>query len=175
MRAQPIRYDRSMTDEATPLDDEHAALIQGGVSIFVAGRNAENETVVSRALGCRVSPDRRQVTLFLSATQSGALLADLRDNGVIAAVFGQPSTHRAIQLKGTDAAVAPVPADHAHVLAEYRRRLVAEVTRTGVADVFVQTLLAVAPGDVVAIVFTPSAAFLQTPGPKAGTPLELPK
>lgn len=164
-----------MADDARPLDDEHAALIQGGVSIFVAGRNAENETVVSRALACRVSPDRRQVTLFLSATQAGALLGDLRSNGVIAAVFGQPTTHRAIQLKGADAAVAPLPADHAHVLAESRRRLIAELSRTGVADVFVQTLLTVVPGDVVAVVFTPSAAFLQTPGPKAGTPLELPK
>jgi hypothetical protein len=163
-----------MTQDVVPLDPDHAALIQSGVSIIVAARNAENETTVSRALGCRVAADRRRVTLFLSAAQSGALLADLRANGIIAAVFGQPSTHRAIQLKGTDAAVVPLPADHAHVLAEHRRLMALEVRATGISEAFVRAMLAAAPGDVVAVTFEPSAAFLQTPGPKAGTRLEHP-
>ena len=163
-----------MTKDAPPLPAEHAAFMQGGVSIIVAARNADNDTTVSRALCCRVSADRRRVTLFLSAAQSGALLADVRANGVIAVVFNEPSTHRAIQLKGTDAAVVPLPADHAHELAAYRRLMVEEVRPRGVSEAFVKTILAASPGDVVALAFTPAAAFLQTPGPKAGTQLDLP-
>lgn len=161
-----------MTTSTAPLDAEHAAFIRGGVSVIVAARDAANETTVSRAVGCRVSDDGRRVTVLLSAAQSGALLANVRANGVIAAVFSEPTTHRAIQLKGTDAAVVALAADDPHLLAAYRQRLAQQVAPLGFSEGFVRTFLSVAPGDVVAIEFTPSAAFQQTPGPKAGAPLQ---
>ena len=161
-----------MSSTAAPLDSEHADFIRGGVSIIVAARDARNETTVSRALGCRVADDGRRVTVFVSAAQSGVLLADVRDNGVIAVVFSQPTTHRAIQLKGTDAAVVPLAPDDPHVLAAYRGSMTARVAPLGFSESFVRAFLSVAPGDVVAIAFTPSAAFSQTPGPKAGSPLK---
>ena len=160
-----------MTVTAPPLDSEHAEFITGGVSINVAGRDAGHETTVTRAVACRVADDRRRVTVFVSVSQSGALLADVRANGIIAVVFNEPQTHRAIQLKGTEAAVAPLAADDPHLLAEYRGQLARQVAPFGHSEAFVRKLLSVAPGDVVAISFTPSAAFLQTPGPKAGSPL----
>ena len=160
-----------MTTQSQPLDPEHAAFIQGGVSIVAAARNADNETTLSRAVGCRVSTDRRHVTILLSATQSAALLADVRANGIIAVVFSQPRQHRAIQLKGVDAVVVPLADEDPHLVAAYRRRLGAEVAPLGYRDAFVQAVMSVVPGDVVAVGFTPSAAFLQTPGPKAGTRL----
>ena len=160
-----------MTVTAAPVDSEQAEFITGGVSIIVAGRDAGHETSLSRAVGCRVADDRRRVTVFVSAIQSGALLADVRANGIVAVVFTEPSTHRAIQLKGTDAAVVPLAADDPHLLAAYRGRLAAQVAPFGHSEAFVRKLLSMAPGDVVAIAFTPSAAFLQTPGPKAGSPL----
>lgn len=163
-----------MTAAAAPLDPEHAVFIQGGVSIIAAARDADRETTVSRAFGCRVSDDRRQITVFVSAAQSGALLAGVRQNGAIAVVFSQPTSHRAIQLKGTDASVVPLAGDDPHRLVAYRERLAAQVAPLGFSDVFVRTFLNVAPGDVVAISFTPSAAFSQTPGPKAGAPLQPP-
>lgn len=153
------------------MNPEDAAFIGGGVSILAAARDGANETTVSRAIGCRVSADRRQVTIFLSAAQSGALLADIRANGVIAVVFSQPTSHRTIQLKGTDAAVVPLRDDDPHVWAAYRERITAELRRIGFSDVFVRTMLKVSSGDIVAVAFEPSAAFVQTPGPKAGTPL----
>lgn len=171
---RPIRYDRRMTQQAVGLNPRDAAFIEGGVAIIAAARNAENEATVSRAIGCRVSDDRRRVTIFLSAAKSGALLADVRANGVIAVVFSQPTSHRAIQLKGTDASVVALTADDPHVWAVYPGRIAAEVQRIGFSDVFVRTMLSVPSGDVVAVAFTPSAAFIQTPGPKAGTPLETP-
>ncbi|HXH04504.1 MAG TPA: hypothetical protein VNN09_14465 [Candidatus Competibacteraceae bacterium] len=56
------------------LDRDHAAFIQGSVSISAASRSA-------------------------------AVLAELRADGAIAVVFSRASTHRTVQLKGTDAAV----------------------------------------------------------------------
>lgn len=161
-----------MIGEEPPLDAEHAAFIQGSVSIIVASRDTGHETTLSRAVGCRVSADRRRVVVFLSAAQSGALLADLRATGVIAAVFSRPRTHRAIQLKGADAQVTALDAEDRHLLAAYRQGMAAEVRPLGFPEAFARALFAVAPDDVVAVAFTPSAAFLQTPGPKAGTPLE---
>jgi hypothetical protein len=160
-----------MTTTAT-LASEHADFITTGVSIIVAGRDLGNETTVSRAMGCRVTDDRGRVTVFVSAAQSGALLADVRANGRIAVVFGDPMTHRAIQLKGADAAVEPLAADDPHLIASYRSRLSARVAPFGFSEAFARTLLGVVPGDVVAITFTPTGAFSQTPGPKAGAPLQ---
>ena len=156
------------------LDAEHAAFISGGVSIQVAGRDAANETTVTRAVGCRVTGDRQRITVFVSAAQSGALLADVRANGVIAVVFSQPSTHRAIQVKGTDATVVSLEPDDPHLIAAYRTKLAAQVAPLGFSEAFVRSLLSIAPGEVVAIAFTPCAAFLQTPGPKAGSALRSP-
>ena len=42
------------------LDEDHAAFIQGGVSVVVASRNADLVPDVVRGCGCRVSRDRRQ-------------------------------------------------------------------------------------------------------------------
>jgi hypothetical protein len=163
-----------MTTTEAARDREHADLIAGGVSIIVAGRDAGNETTVVRAVGCRMAEDGRRITVFLSAAQSGALLADVRANGHVAVVFSEPTTHRAIQLKGIDAAVVPLAADDPYLLAAYRGRLAARVAPLGFSEMFVRTLLNVVPGDVVAIAFTPSDAFSQTPGPKAGSPLQSP-
>jgi hypothetical protein len=160
-----------MTTEPVALDADDAAFLEGGVSIIAAARDDRNETTLSRAIGCRVSADRRRVTIFLSAAQSAELLADLRANGVIAVVFSQPTSHRTIQLKGIDAAIVPLQADDPHLWAAYRERMAAEVQPIGFSETFVRTMLNAPAGDVVAVAFTPSAAFLQTPGPKAGTPL----
>jgi Pyridoxamine 5'-phosphate oxidase len=163
---------RFVTRNSSPLDPEHAAFVQGGVSIIAASRNANNEPSLSRAIGCRVAQDRRQVTFFLSAAQSGALLADLRANGAVAVVFSQPSTHRTLQLKGTDAAVTTLGKDDVHILAAYRQRLTAELAPLGFSEPFTRALFSCPTGDVVAVNFTVAEAFVQTPGPKAGTPLQ---
>jgi hypothetical protein len=70
--------------------------------------------------------------------------------------------------------VVSLAGDDPHRLVEYRERLAAQVAPLGYSELFVRTFLNVSPGDVVAIAFTPSAAFSQTPGPKAGAPLQSP-
>ena len=157
--------------EAALIDPELAAFLQRGVSVHVSSRGPTNIPNLVRGIGCRVSADRRQVTAFVLASQCGALLAELAMNGAISFVATLPSTHRTVQLKGTDAkAGPPLPGDEALVARE-RAALVEDLVGVGYAPEMPRTLLGGDWAEAMAITFTPTAAFVQTPGPGAGTPL----
>ncbi len=157
-----------MTDTAL-IDGELAAFLQSGVSVHAASRDAANVPCLVRGVGCRVSGDRRQLTIFLLAAQCGRLLRDLADNGAIAFVASQPSTHRTVQLKGSDAKVGvPQPGDER--LAEGQREaFLRDLVGIGYDESLPRTLLGGDWADAVAVTFTPTAVFAQTPGPNAGT------
>jgi hypothetical protein len=154
-------------DRPSPIDADHAAFIQGGVSVIVASRNADFIADVVRGCGCRVSRDRRQVTVLVEPSRAGTLLTDIAANGRVAVVFSQPSTHRTIQLKGSDASIVKVtPSDRAIAV----RHLAAwkeELSSIGYTPDFAGALRGPAE-HLAAIRFTPSAAYQQTPGPGAG-------
>ncbi len=150
---------------------DEAALIDRRVSIHVASRDALQRPHLMRAMGCRLSNDRRRLTLFLHAGTSRLVLDDLRANGQIAVVFSEPSSNRTLQFKGGDAVVVPVePGDEARVQT-YIERFAAEIGGLGFAGEVAKTMFDHRPGDLVAVCFTPAAAFDQTPGPKAGAAL----
>ncbi len=154
------------------ITDEHAGFMESGLSISIGGCNAEKLASVCRAIGCRVSPDRRRVTVFVSASQGRLLLDDLRATGAIAVVFSLPSTHRTLQLKGRDAIVEPLGVGDLQRVEAYREGFVRELEPLGYEPRLVRTFLACAPDDIVALTFTPREAFSQTPGPHAGEPLK---
>jgi hypothetical protein len=154
------------------LDAGHAAFMQGGVSVIVASRNASLVPDVVRGCGCRVSRDRRRVTVLVEPGRSSELLEDIRLTGTIAVVFSQPSTHRTIQVKGTDAVVVPVtPADR-KIAERHLGAWVEDLTSVGYTADFAAALHGRTVTEIAAIAFTPAAAFQQTPGPAAGTRLE---
>jgi hypothetical protein len=153
------------------LDPELAAFLQEGVSIHAASRDANHVGNLSRGVGVRLSADRTRLTVFLLASHSGAMLADYRANGQIAVVITLPSTHQTIQLKGSDTAVEPVQESDHLLIARTREGFAKELGKLGWEASMPETLVAGAPADVVAVGFTITAAFVQTPGPTAGTPL----
>jgi hypothetical protein len=157
--------------DAIALDAALAAFVQGGVSLHAASRNAGNVPNLARALGCRVTPDGHRVTVFLQASHCATMLADFRDNGAIALVASQPSTHRTVQLKGRDATLEPLRDDDAVRIARYREAFEGELTSMGYAPQLPRAILAGPRSDFVAVAFTIAAAFEQTPGPGAGTAL----
>lgn len=160
-----------MTASVALLDPAQAAFIQSQVSIIVAASDAEQVPSLMRAAGCRVDAGRRRVTVLLNASQSRALLRGIDRSGVIAVVFSQPSTHRTLQLKGSDAAIETLcPADTA-LLEHYRELMVVEIGALGFPRVFTEAMLSGAAADTVAVSFTPAAVFEQTPGPAAGAQL----
>ncbi|HRP74959.1 MAG TPA: hypothetical protein PK725_08345 [Rhodocyclaceae bacterium] len=155
----------------TLIDAEHAAFITGAVSIGVAGRNRERLPSLTRGVGCRVAADRSRVYVLVGAEQSREVLADIRDNGMIAVVFSQPSTHRTVQFKADDACVEALDDADLLIVERYRQAFVAHLSALGYSELAVRTLIDCPAYDLVAIGFSPCAAFTQTPGPQAGMPL----
>ena len=153
------------------LDAANADFIGSGVSINAASGRPGVLPSLARAIGCRVSADRRCITLLFASTPAAALLDDIRRSSAIAVVFSQPSTHRTVQLKGTDARIVPPEERDRGLPRSYIDAFVGELTSLGYPAQFVRSLLAHDPDDIVAIQFTPSSAFSQTPGPRAGEPL----
>lgn len=157
---------------APVLDAEHAAfVVSPGISMTVASRLAGNRPELGRALGCRVAADRRRVTLLVPGAQLAPLIAALRESRAIAVVFSQPSTHRTIQLKGTDAALEPIAPGDLELSARWADSFVVALAPYGIGEDLVRAFLWCDPAELVAVSFTPCAAFQQTPGPGAGAPL----
>jgi hypothetical protein len=150
------------------LDAEHAAFIQGGVTISVSSRDAAMRSSISRGVGCRVAADRSRVTLFLAGLGAAKLLRDVAATRTIAVCFSQPSTHRTIQIKGSDAALATVEPGDLEIIGRQLDGRLGELVPLGYTDALVRAVFHAEPGDVVAVTFTPDAAFAQTPGPNAG-------
>jgi len=153
------------------LSPEHIAMIDKGVSAIVASRNAGRRPSLMRAVGTRISADGTRVTVFVSRSQSRQLLQDVAANGRIAVVFSQPLSHRTVQVKASETELRPAEDSDLPGLRRYLASMEEEVGAVGFAAHFVQAMLAFRLEDLVAISFSPTEAFDQTPGPKAGTAL----
>lgn len=149
------------------LAPEHAAFIQGGVSVVVSARNERMIADVLRGCGCRVSRDRRKVTVVVEPARSGSVLEDVAANGMVAVVFSQPSTHRTLQLKGTDATVARGTAADQRTAQRHLEAWADDMRRIGYEPGFVRTVRGEG-AELASITFTIAAAFEQTPGASAG-------
>ncbi len=153
------------------LSEEHAAFVQGGYPLVAAAADARLRSSLALALGCRVSADRRRVTVYLAASKSRDLLDDIEASRTIAMVCSEPSTHRTIQLKGVAPARRAVRRTDRDRLDAYLEAFVQELLKVGEDEAMTRAAMACEREDVVAIEFTPTAAFGQTPGAHAGDPI----
>jgi hypothetical protein len=158
----------SVTEQSPPIGPEQAALIRSRVSIIVASRDADLRPHLMRALGCHLRDDLRELSIFLSTAASEQVLDDLRANGQIAVVFSQPTTTLTVQVKGGDATIHPLQGGDAEAIEDYLAHFIQEVAAIGFPEHVARAVLGDAPDDVVAVRFTPTSAFDQTPGPHAG-------
>lgn len=158
-------------DSPAPLTEEIAAFAQGGVSIVASSRDANLQPSLARVFAFHASPDRRHVTIVVSAPQAAALLADVEACGQIAVAITEPSTHRSYQVKGRHARVQTLrPFDHA-ACEQHTELFLREVCPLGFTEPLVRAVLDIPPSDRVAISFTPEQSFSQTPGTTAGVRL----
>jgi len=159
-----------MSSSALPplIGPQQAALVRRQVSIIVASRDAAHRPHLMRAVGCRLRDDLRRVTVFLSGSASRQLLADLHACGLVAVVFSEPSTTQTLQLKGSDAVVESLQDGDEALAQAYLEGFIDEIGAIGFPRHVAEAILGHPPGDLVAVSFTPSAAFEQTPGPQAG-------
>ncbi len=154
------------------IDAAQAAFLQGGVSISAASCGARPFPGVCRVLACSVAADRRRLTLMVARPCARELLEDIAYSGRVAAVFSQPSTNRTIQIKGDHAHAGVPDASMLEAVRVHADAFVEEVRPIGFPAPLVRSLLHCADEDVVAIEFTPTAAYDQSPGPRAGAPLK---
>jgi len=153
------------------LSDEIASFLTGGVSITVASRSAQLVPSVARAKGCVVVRGAApKLRVLMSAAQAGACLDDVRATGMISVTFSIPNTHRTVQLKGIDATIAAFTAADREAVSAYVEAFAEAIRPLGFLEEFTHAFFA-SPVDEVAIEFTPTEAFQQTPGPKAGARL----
>jgi hypothetical protein len=154
------------------IDAAQAAFVQGGVSISAASCGAHPFPSVCRVLACSVAEDRRRLTVLVARPHAQELLEDLAQSSRVAVVFSQPSTNRTIQIKGDHAQLGVPDALLLEAVRIHRDAFVGEVAPLGFPAPLVRSLLECADDEVVAITFTPTAAYDQSPGPRAGAPLK---
>jgi hypothetical protein len=153
------------------LTEEIAAFCQSGVGIILAAALPGRMPVSARSLACRIGPDGG-VRLVLHATPARPLLALLRAGAAIAATFSRPRDHRSIQLKAASAVQMPAEAPDLAAVGPQAAGFARELLNAGYPAGFVETFCAADLADAAVLGFVPTAAFVQTPGPGAGSPLE---
>lgn len=144
-----------------------------GLSHRLGGSHADGRPEICRGLAGRLLADGR-IEVLVDADAGEWLLAAVAATGRVSYVTAQPTTHRTLHLKGMDAVIDAAEAVHWPVLELARDRFLAEVEPFGFsrerlrAAWFSGTLERLRQ-----VRFTPFGAWDQTPGPGAGTPLEL--
>lgn len=154
------------------LDSDHTAFIQTGVSISLAACAPDRLPSMTRGLGCKVMDGGRQLGIFVKRSQAADLLDNIRSSdGRVANVFSLPSSNRTLQLKGIDARVEPFDPRDLPIVEGHIDDFVREVLPLGMQEAVVRTIFSFAVDDLVTVLYSPCAAFSQTPGPKAGEPI----
>jgi hypothetical protein len=153
------------------LNASQAAFLCGPVAINAASHDAAGIPSITRAFGCRLTADRREVVILLSTRRSQAFLRDLAAGAAIAVVFSRPKTHETLQLKGARGRIQPLEDGDRQIMLAYGAAFTAEIMALGYAERFSRALTSAVEDEAIAVAFTPNAAFDQTPGPKAGARL----
>jgi len=158
---------------AVVLEERIAQFVAGpAISIAVASRDEHHQAALFKVVACRVSPARDRVTLLVDQVFAHEVVRCLRAGFPIAAVFSSPATHRTLQLKGERAEVGPVDTADLELARTHGAAIVEHITSLDYPREAVRCYFHYAPENLVAVHFTPTAAFEQTPGPGAGTALE---
>lgn len=152
------------------LDADHAAFLQKGVALSIASCGHAGQPSLARALGCRIDA-AGAVRVLLSQRQGADLLLHVAERGQLALVLNDPASHRTLQLKASDAALATVDVADLQAAARYRVAHAQALVAAGYEQRLADALLACPDAELAAITFTPADAFAQTPGPNAGQAL----
>lgn len=152
-----------LTDEAVELFERGSALIVGLVG-------TDGAPLATRAWGMRIHPGRTTARVLVTARDvEAAAMAD-HPGGELTVTGACVATLRSAQAKGTVLAVLTPDDDDAACMQEYTARLVDDVsTVDGIPRYLVERLV---PDAVLACEVELQEVYDQTPGPRAGAPLE---
>jgi len=150
------------------IPDELAAFLESGVAIVVATRDAAMRPTGAMACAVRVHDDRESLTLFLHEDAAREMAPNLADNGLIAADFDLPTSHRACQVKGTVVGTRPASDGERDLIERQLAGFGADLEQIGFPAAGTRAW----PGwPCVALEVRVRHLFEQTPGPGTGGPL----
>ena len=133
------------------IDRTNAAFIQTGVAIGLAACGGDRIPNNARALGCKPVDDGQRVAIFMRASQSREIVANIRENGRVATVFSLPSSKRTLQLKVSGAQVSAFDAADLARLERHSEAFLREVLPEGVSEIAVRTIHAYAHYDLLSV------------------------
>jgi hypothetical protein len=154
------------------LDTDSIALVESAHSAkAIAMATAGCRATLTHAYAARVAPDQRRVTVTVDRTQAGPVLAALEQGRRIAMVATDVRSFRSVQLKGDDACLVEPSADDRARAAAHGAEFARIAAEVGFEEQVIRAHMHCCAAEVIAIAFTVSQAFIQTPGPMAGQPL----
>jgi hypothetical protein len=153
------------------LTGDIARFCQSGLAVVMASCDSDSRPVVGRGLACRID-QAGKVRLVLRADSNRELLLAIARSGTIAVTFTQPSTHRSLQLKARGARTTETEPTDGRLAELQTAAFKAELIEDGYWEDFAERYCAFDAGRLAAIEFVPEQAFVQTPGPGAGSPLQ---
>lgn len=152
------------------LTGELATFAQCGVSIVLASCGPGLRPVVGRGLACHIDADGR-TRIVLRRSSNPDILHALESGGRLAVTFTQPTTHRSIQIKSSGCRLAAPSAEDVKRAHDQTAAFRADLKATGYIDTFAAGYTRFAQDDLIVLECEPEEAFVQTPGPLAGSPL----
>lgn len=141
--------------------------IQGSALGWVGTRDERLRPSVSWVWGARADASRDLITVFVPDIEGGEVMADLRQNGVVALSLADGISHEAYQLKGRVVEVRPTMAEERAVQDIHQAKVVSHLSMYP-AEFFGGYRLYPST----AVTFRVEEAFMQTPGPGAGERLD---
>jgi hypothetical protein len=142
---------------------------QSGISIVLASAE-RGRALVGRGVACRIHASG-EIRILLRQTSNGLLLQAVERGGGIAITYTQPSNDRSIQLKSARARIAPLTAEDGPAALRQAAAFRVALMGIGYSEAFAAAYCAYEPHELVALDLMPEQAFIQTPGPSAGSAL----
>jgi hypothetical protein len=127
-------------------------------------------------MACEADVQRQMLSIFFNAAHADTLLQDIRKTGRIALAICDPTSHKTIQLKGTNATQGVVSQNDLDRVKANILLFTQKIVRLGFDEQYCTAAFDIGVDfdtqDIVSVCFTPNALYEQSPGPEAGKLLE---
>jgi hypothetical protein len=147
-------------------------LLTAGVGHQVGACTNAGRPSLCRGLAAAVEPDGRMLVI-VSAEPGREVLDAVRENGRIALNMTLPENYKSMSLLGRDAEVRLGGGQYRALVETRMAAFTAQLLRHGIPPEYTRAWYMVDDDNLMAIRFTPFSARNQTPGPGAGSALEL--
>lgn len=148
------------------------SFLHGPILCWVGTRDAQLRPSVTWAFGVRVSAAADEMTVLVPEVEAVSTKRNLEHNRLVAFTAVDPVTHEAYQFKGASSELRP-STEEERAIQEIHRSKASSYYTSHYPHVPRELLTGYTVHPSTALTFRVEQAFVQTPGPKAGQPLDL--